>query len=434
MKEIKKSSKLEHVLYDIRGPIMDKAKQMEAEGRRLIKLNIGNLAVFGFDPPEEVMRDMIYNLPNSAGYSDSKGIFAARKAVMHYTQDKQIEGVTIDDIYLGNGASDLIALATNALLDEGDELLVPTPDYPLWTAVTSLAGAKPVHYLCDESKGWIPSIEDIHAKVTPRTKGIVVINPNNPTGVLYPNSVLLDIIQVARENGLVILADEVYDKILYDGIKHTSMAALSHDVLTLTFNSLSKAYRACGYRAGWMVISGDKSGAKDFIDGLNMLANMKLCANVPGQWAIQTALGGYQSINDLVGEGGRLRRQRDIAYEMLSAIPGVSVVRPTASLYMFPRLDPDVYPIEDDREFFKELLEATNVVLVQGTGFNWPKPDHFRMVFLPYEWELRDAINRIAKFLADYRRRHPGKKVIPEDGAAAPEAQAAEEAKKASKK
>ena len=303
MKEIKKSSKLEHVLYDIRGPIMDKAKQMEAEGRRLIKLNIGNLAVFGFDPPEEVMRDMIYNLPNSAGYSDSKGIFAARKAVMHYTQDKQIEGVTIEDIYLGNGASDLIALATNALLDEGDELLVPTPDYPLWTAVTSLAGAKPVHYLCDESKGWIPSIEDIRAKVTPRTKGIVVINPNNPTGVLYPNSVLLDIIQVARENGLVILADEVYDKILYDGIKHTSMAALSHDVLTLTFNSLSKAYRACGYRAGWMVISGDKSGAKDFIDGLNMLANMKLCANVPGQWAIQTALGGYQSINDLVGEG-----------------------------------------------------------------------------------------------------------------------------------
>lgn len=278
MKQIKKSSKLDNVLYDIRGPIMDKAKQMEAEGRRLIKLNIGNLAVFGFDPPEEVMRDMIYNLPNSAGYSDSKGMFAARKAVMHYTQDKQIEGVTLEDIYLGNGASDLITMATNALLDEGDELLVPTPDYPLWTAVTSLAGAKPVHYLCDEEKGWIPNIDDIRAKVGPRTKGIVVINPNNPTGVLYPNSVLLDIIQVARENGLVILADEVYDKILYDGIKHTSMAALSHDVLTLTFNSLSKAYRACGYRAGWMVISGDKSNAKDFIEGLNMLANMKLCA------------------------------------------------------------------------------------------------------------------------------------------------------------
>lgn len=415
MKQIKKSSKLDNVLYDIRGPIMDKAKQMEAEGRRLIKLNIGNLAVFGFDPPEEVMRDMIYNLPNSAGYSDSKGMFAARKAVMHYTQDKQIEGVTLEDIYLGNGASDLITMATNALLDEGDELLVPTPDYPLWTAVTSLAGAKPVHYLCDEEKSWIPNIDDIRAKVGPRTKGIVVINPNNPTGVLYPNSVLLDIIQVARENGLVILADEVYDKILYDGIKHTSMAALSHDVLTLTFNSLSKAYRACGYRAGWMVISGDKSNAKDFIEGLNMLANMKLCANVPGQYAIQTALGGYQSINDLICEGGRLRRQRDIAYEMLSAIPGVSVVHPCASLYMFPRLDPDVYPIEDDREFFKELLEATNVVLVQGTGFNWPKPDHFRMVFLPYEWELRDAINRIAKFLADYRKRHPGKKTFPED-------------------
>lgn len=416
MKELKKSSKLDHVLYDIRGPIMDKARQMEAEGRRLIKLNIGNLAVFGFDPPEEVMRDMIYNLPTSAGYSDSKGIFAARKAVMHYTQDKGIEGVTLDDIYLGNGASDLIAMTTNALLDEGDELLVPMPDYPLWTAVTSLAGARPVHYLCDESKGWIPSIEDIRAKVTPRTKGIVVINPNNPTGVLYPDSVLLDIIQVAREHGLVILADEVYDKILYDGIRHTSMAALSRDVLTITFNSLSKAYRACGYRAGWMVISGNKSHARDFIDGLTMLANMKLCANVPGQWAIQTALGGYQSIDDLVGEGGRLRRQRDIAYELLSAIPGVSVVRPTASLYMFPRLDPDVYPIEDDREFFKELLEQTNVVLVQGTGFNWPHPDHFRMVFLPYEWELRDAIGRIAKFLADYRRRHPGKKTFPEDG------------------
>lgn len=434
MKTVQKSAKLAHVCYDIRGPIMDAAKQMEEDGHKIIKLNIGNLAVFGFDAPEEIQQDMIRNLPNSAGYSDSKGIFAARKAVMHETQRQGVKGVTLDDIYLGNGASELISLATNALLDNGDELLLPAPDYPLWTAATSLSGGTPVHYICDENNGWMPSLDDIRSKVTPRTKGIVVINPNNPTGVLYPNSVLLDIIQVARENGLVILADEVYDKILYDGIKHTSMAALSHDVLTLTFNSLSKAYRACGYRAGWMVISGDKSGAKDFIDGLNMLANMKLCANVPGQWAIQTALGGYQSINDLVGEGGRLRRQRDIAYEMLSAIPGVSVVRPTASLYMFPRLDPDVYPIEDDREFFKELLEATNVVLVQGTGFNWPKPDHFRMVFLPYEWELRDAINRIAKFLADYRRRHPGKKVIPEDGAAAPEAKDAEEGKKAAKK
>ncbi len=406
-KKILKSSKLAHVLYDIRGPIMDKARQMEAEGKKLIKLNIGNLAVFGFDPPEEVMSDMITNLPNSAGYSDSKGIFAARKAVMHYTQLKGIEGVTLDDIYLGNGASDLISMATEALLNEGDELLVPMPDYPLWTAVTSLAGATPVHYLCDESKGWIPSIEDIRAKVTPRTKGIVIINPNNPTGVMYPNDVLLEIIQIARENNLVIMADEVYDKILYDGIKHTAIGSLSRDVLTLSFNSLSKAYRACGYRAGWMVISGDKSNAKDFIEGLNMLANMKLCANVPGQWAIQTALGGYQSINDLVGEDGRLRRQRDLAYEMLSAIPGVSVVRPTSTLYMFPRLDPEVYPIEDDREFFKELLEATNVVLVQGTGFNWPKPDHFRMVFLPHESELKDAINRIAKFLEDYRARHP---------------------------
>ncbi|MEQ4617258.1 MAG: pyridoxal phosphate-dependent aminotransferase [Corticimicrobacter sp.] len=409
MKPIHKSSKLAHVLYDIRGPIMDRAKQMEDEGQKIIKLNIGNLAVFGFDAPEEIQQDMIRNLPNSAGYSDSKGIFAARKAVMHYTQAQGIKGVGLEDIYLGNGASDLIAMATNALLDDGDELLLPAPDYPLWTAVTSLSGGTPVHYLCDESKGWIPDLEDIRAKITPRTKGIVVINPNNPTGVLYPDSVLQGIIKIAREHGLAILADEVYDKVLYDGARHTAIASLSSDVLTLTFNSLSKSYRACGYRAGWMIVSGDKSLASDYIEGLNMLANMKLCANVPGQWAIQTALGGYQSINDLVCEGGRLRRQRDLAYKLITAIPGVTCVKPHGTLYMFPRLDPEIYPIQDDRQFFVQLLEATRVMLVQGTGFNWPHPDHFRIVFLPHEPDLREAIGRIATFLESYRNRHAKK-------------------------
>ncbi|MGC4029968.1 MAG: pyridoxal phosphate-dependent aminotransferase [Steroidobacteraceae bacterium] len=404
MKTISKSGKLAHVLYDIRGPIMERARQMEEEGQQLIKLNIGNLAAFGFDAPEEVQQDMIRNLPNSAGYSDSKGIFAARKAVMHYTQQQGIAGVTLEDIYLGNGASELIAMATTALLDDGDELLLPMPDYPLWTAVASLSGGTPVHYLCDEANGWIPDLEDIRAKITPRTKGIVVINPNNPTGALYPVPVLEAIVALAREHGLVILADEVYDKVLFDGVRHTALASLSSDVLTLTFNSLSKSYRACGYRAGWLVVSGDKRAAADYIEGLNMLANMKLCANVPGQWAIQTALGGYQSINDLVGEGGRLRRQRDLAHELITAIPGVTCVKPQAALYMFPRLDPEVYPIEDDRQFFLQLLEATRVMLVQGTGFNWPHPDHFRIVFLPHEPDLREAIGRIARFLADYRR------------------------------
>ncbi len=403
MKTILKSAKLANVLYDIRGPIMEAAKKMEDEGQKIIKLNLGNLAVFGFDAPEEIQQDMIRNLPNSAGYSDSKGIFAARKAVMHETQKQGIAGVTLDDIYLGNGASDLITSATNALLDDGDELLLPMPDYPLWTAATTLSGGTPVHYLCDEANGWMPNIADIRAKITPRTKGIVVINPNNPTGVLYSDELLRGIIALAREHGLVILADEVYDKVLYDSIKHTAIASMSTDVLTLTFNSLSKSYRSCGYRAGWMVVSGDKSVARDYIEGLNMLSNMKLCSNVPGQWAIQTALGGYQSINDLVCEGGRLRRQRDLAYELITAIPGVSCVKPQAALYMFPKLDPAVYPIADDRLFFLELLKATRVMLVQGTGFNWPAPDHFRIVFLPHEDDLREAINRIAKFLESYR-------------------------------
>ena len=403
MKHITKSAKLANVLYDIRGPIMDAARQMEDEGQKIIKLNLGNLAVFGFDAPEEIQQDMIRNLPNSAGYSDSKGIFAARKAVMHETQKQGIKGVTLDDIYLGNGASELITMATNALLDNGDELLLPMPDYPLWTAATSLSGGTPVHYLCDEANGWMPNLADIRAKITPRTKAIVVINPNNPTGVLYSDELLMGIVSMAREHGLVILADEVYDKVLYDDVKHTAIASLSTDVLTLTFNSLSKSYRSCGYRAGWLVVSGDKRVAVDYIEGLNMLSNMKLCSNVPGQWAIQTALGGYQSINDLTCEGGRLRRQRDLAYELITAIPGVTCVKPSAALYMFPRLDPAVYPIKDDRQFFLELLRETKVMLVQGTGFNWPAPDHFRIVFLPHEEDLREAISRIAKFLEHYR-------------------------------
>ena len=406
MKPIPKSDKLAHVLYDVRGPIVDAAKQMEDEGQKIIKLNIGNMAPFGFDPPEEVTQDMIRNLPDSAGYSDSKGIFAARKAVMHYTQQQGIAGVTLDDIYLGNGASELIQMATNALLNEGDELLVPAPDYPLWTAVSSLAGGTPVHYLCDEANGWLPDLEDMRARITPRTRAIVVINPNNPTGVLYPNEVLLGIIAIAREHGLVLLVDEVYDKVLYDDVKHTAMASLSTDVLTLTFNSLSKAYRSCGFRAGWMVVSGPKADARDYIEGLNMLANLKLGSNVPGQWAIQTALGGYQSINDLVKEGGRLRRQRDLAYELITAIPGVTCVKPHAALYMFPRLDPNMYPIADDRQFFMEVLRATRVMLVQGSGFNYPDHQHFRIVFLPHEGDLREAISRLAKFLEQYRARH----------------------------
>ncbi|MET0543429.1 MAG: pyridoxal phosphate-dependent aminotransferase [Variovorax sp.] len=405
MKTLKKSAKLANVLYDVRGPIVDAAKQMEDEGQKIIRLNIGNMAPFGFDAPEEIQQDMIRNLPDSAGYSDSKGIFAARKAVMHYTQQQGIQGVTLDDIYLGNGASELIVMATNALLDDGDELLVPTPDYPLWTAAVSLSGGHPVHYVCDEDDNWLPSLADIRAKITPRTRGIVVINPNNPTGVIYPDEILRGMVAIAREHNLVLLVDEVYDKVLYEDAKHTAMASLSTDVLTITFNSLSKAYRSCGYRAGWMIVSGPKQDAGDYIEGLNMLANLKLGSNVPGQWAIQTALGGYQSINDLVKPGGRLRRQRDLAYDLITAIPGVTCVKPQAALYIFPKLDPVMYPIADDREFFMQVLRETRVMLVQGSGFNYPDNQHFRIVFLPHEDDLREAIGRIAKFLERYRNR-----------------------------
>ncbi|SEK21906.1 alanine-synthesizing transaminase [Roseateles sp. YR242] len=406
MKTVTKSSKLANVCYDIRGPVLDKARQMEEEGQKIIKLNIGNIAAFGLQPPDEIVQDMIRNLPDAAGYTDSKGLFAPRKAVVHYCQEKGISGVSVDDVYLGNGASELIVMALNALLDNGDEVLLPAPDYPLYTAAVALSGGQPVHYICDESNGWYPDLDDIRAKITPRTKAIVVINPNNPTGALYPKDLLQGLVEIARQHQLIVLADEIYDKTLYDGEVHTSIASLSDDVLTLTFNGLSKNYRSCGYRAGWMVVSGDKRHATDYITGLNMLASMRLCANTPGQLAIQTALGGYQSIKDLVAPGGRLARQRDLAYELLSQIPGVSVVKPKAALYMFPRLDPKIYPIEDDQQFAYELLAEEKVLIVQGTGFNWKSPDHFRLVFLPNTDDLREAVGRIERFLAQYRKRH----------------------------
>ena len=406
MKTVHKSAKLANVCYDIRGPIMDAARQMEEDGHKIIKLNIGNLAVFGLEPPDEIVQDMIRNLPHAAGYTDSKGLFAPRKSVVHYTQEKGIRGVTVDDVYLGNGASELISMAMNALLDDGDEVLIPSPDYPLYTAVVALSGGRPVHYLCDESSEWMPDLDDIRAKITPRTKALVIINPNNPTGALYPEPVLQGLIEIARQHQLIVFADEIYDKTLFDGHSHTSIASLADDVLILTFNGLSKNYRSCGYRAGWMVVSGDKRHARDYIEGLNMLASMRLCANTPGQLAIQTALGGYQSIKDLVAPGGRLCRQRDLAHRLLTEIPGVSCVKPKAALYMFPRLDPKMYPIQDDQQFAYELLAEEKVLIVQGTGFNWPTPDHFRLVFLPNSDDLTDAIGRIARFLEGYRRRH----------------------------
>jgi alanine-synthesizing transaminase len=406
VKPLLKSSKLANVCYDIRGPVMERAKLMEEEGQRIIKLNIGNLAPFGFEAPEEIQQDVILNLPNSSGYSDSKGMFAARKAIMHYCQAKKIKGVGLDDIYIGNGASELIVMAMQGLLNPGDEVLVPAPDYPLWTAAVTLAGGTPQHYLCDEAREWNPDLNDMRSKITENTRAIVIINPNNPTGALYSDDILKEIIQIAREHQLVIFADEIYDKMLYDGAKHTSIASMAEDVLFVTLNGLSKNYRACGYRSGWMVISGEKKHAQDYINGLTILASMRLCSNVPGQFAIQTALGGYQSIDDLVAPEGRLAKQRDMAYQLLTAIPGVSCVKPKAGLYLFPRFDPKIYPIENDQQFILELLEEERVLVVQGTGFNWPTPDHMRIVFLPNADDLRDAFNRLARFLENYRKRH----------------------------
>ena len=406
MQSFLKSSKLANVCYDIRGPVLEKARQMEEEGQHIIKLNIGNIAAFGLEPPDEIVQDMIRNLPHSAGYTDSKGLFAPRKAVVHRTQQQGVQGVTVDDVYLGNGASELITMSMNALLNDGDEVLIPAPDYPLWTASVALSGGAPVHYRCDEASDWMPDLDDMAAKITSRTRAVVVINPNNPTGALYPEAVLQRIVELARRHGLIVFADEIYDKTLYDGQTHTSIASLADDLLFLTFNGLSKNYRACGYRAGWMVVSGEKKHARDYIEGLNILASMRLCSNTPGQLAIQTALGGYQSIDDLVAPGGRLCRQRDLAHQLLTAIPGVTCVKPKAALYMFPRLDPELYPIADDQQFAYELLAEQKVLIVQGTGFNWPAPDHFRVVFLPNSDDLIDAVGRIATFLEHYRTRH----------------------------
>ncbi|MDP2144617.1 MAG: pyridoxal phosphate-dependent aminotransferase [Gallionella sp.] len=406
MKPILKSTKLSNVCYDIRGPVMERSKQMEEEGQRIIKLNIGNLAPFGFEAPEEIQQDVILNLPNSSGYSDSKGMFAARKAIMHYCQSKNIKGVGLDDIYIGNGASELIVMAMQGLLNTGDEVLVPAPDYPLWTAAVTLAGGTPRHYICDEANEWMPDLADMRSKITPNTRAIVVINPNNPTGALYSDEMLKEIIQIAREHQLIIFADEIYDKMLYDGATHTSIASLADDVLFATLNGLSKNYRACGYRSGWMVLSGEKKHAQDYINGLTILASMRLCSNVPGQFAIQTALGGYQSIHDLVAPTGRLCKQRDLAYELLTAIPGVTCVKPKAGLYLFPRFDPKIYPIKNDQQFILELLEEEKVLVVQGSGFNWIHPDHIRIVFLPIADDLADAMGRIARFLENYRKQH----------------------------
>ena len=401
-----KSNKLANVCYDIRGPVLQRARQMEDEGQRIIKLNIGNPASFGFEVPEEIQLDVIRNMGEAGGYTDSKGLFAPRKAIMHQTQSKHISGVTVDDIIIGNGVSELIVMAMQALVNNGDQVLVPMPDYPLWTAAVTLAGGTARHYVCDEATGWLPDLKDIESKITANTRGIVVINPNNPTGALYPIEILQGIIDIARHHDLVVFADEIYDKVLYDANIHTSIASLADDVLFVTFNGLSKNYRTCGYRAGWMVISGEKSHATDYIEGLNMLASMRLCANVPGQFAIQTALGGYQSIEDLVAPNGRLCKQRDLAYEMLTAIPGVSCVKPKAAMYLFPKLDPKIYPIKNDQQFILDLLLEEKVLLVQGTGFNWKTPDHFRVVFLPNVDDLTEAIKRIARFLESYRNKH----------------------------
>ncbi len=400
--QVNKSQKLDHVLYDIRGPVLDEAKRLEEEGRKILKLNIGNPAPFGFEAPEEILVDMIRNLPSAQGYSDSQGILSARTAIVQHYQTRGIETATVDDIWLGNGVSELIQMALQALLDEGDEVLVPAPDYPLWTASVSLADGKAVHYLCDESNGWLPDIDDINAKITSRTKAIVIINPNNPTGAVYPDATLQAIAEIARRHKLVVMADEIYDKILYDDAVHVPFASVAPDLLTLTFNGLSKAYRVAGFRAGWLMVTGPKRRAGSYLEGIQMLANMRLCANVPAQHAIQTALGGRQSIKDLILPGGRLLAQRDAAVTALRAIPGVSVYEPKGALYVFPKLDPEIYKISDDQQFVLQLLRATHVLVVQGTGFNWPHTDHLRIVTLPRAEDLTEAIGRIGEFLAEY--------------------------------
>lgn len=402
MKEIKQSDKLKNVCYEIRGPALEEARRLEEEGHKITRLNIGNPGVFGLDAPQEILQDVVYNLQSSQAYSDSKGLFNARKAVMHETQRLNIAGVGINDIYLGNGVSELIVMAMQALLDNGDEILIPAPDYPLWTAAVSLSGGTPVHYHCDESAGWEPDIEDIRSRITPRTRGIVVINPNNPTGAVYSVKTLQAIVDLAREHQLIIYADEIYDKILYDGVVHTPLASLADDILILTFNGLSKTYRLAGFRSGWMIISGDKRHAQDYIKGIDILSNMRLCCNVPAQHAIQTALGGYQSIQELISPGGRLYEQRNAAWEALNAIPGVSCVLPKGAIYLFPKLDPAVYPIEDDEQLILDFLIEEKILMVQGSGFNVSDSQHLRIVFLPREDILIDAIEKFGRFLRHY--------------------------------
>ena len=404
MRQVTQSSKLAHVCYEIRGPVLDEAKRLEEEGHRILKLNIGNPAPFGFEAPEEILVDVIANLPTAQGYSDSKGILPARRAVAQYLQTQGVDGVSIEDVYLGNGVSELIVMAMQGLLDDGDEVLIPAPDYPLWTAATALAGGAPVHYLCDEQANWWPDLADIEAKVTDRTKALVVINPNNPTGAVYSREVLAGLADIARRHELVLMADEIYDKILYDDAEHVALASLAPDVLCLTFNGLSKSYRVAGFRSGWMALSGPQHHARSFVEGLTILANMRLCANVPAQHAIATALGGKQSIVDLVLPGGRLKEQRDLAWSMLNDIPGVTCVKPAGALYLFPRLDPDRFGIVDDQMFALDLLREQHILVVHGTGFNWPTPDHFRIVTLPRVDVLDEAIGRLRTFLEGYRQ------------------------------
>jgi alanine-synthesizing transaminase len=400
--DLMQSRKLENVLYDIRGPVLEEAKRLEEEGRRIIKLNIGNPAPFGFEAPDEILVDVIRNLPHAQGYSDSQGLLSARTAIVQHYQERGIDSVGVDDIWLGNGVSELITISLQAMLDNGDEVLIPAPDYPLWTASTSLAAGRPVHYLCDESDGWQPDLDDLRSKITERTKAIVVINPNNPTGAVYGEQLLREIAALARQHSLVVMADEIYDKILYEDAVHVPFAGVAPDVFTLTFNGLSKAYRVAGFRAGWMMVSGPKRHATSYLEGIALLANMRLCANVPAQHAIQVALGGRQSIRELILPGGRLLEQRDTAIRTLQKIPGVTCEVPKGALYVFPRLDPEVYPIRDDQRFVLELLRTQHVLVVQGTGFNWPQPDHLRIVTLPRSDDLEDAIGRIGEFLSDY--------------------------------
>jgi alanine-synthesizing transaminase len=402
--EITQSSKLANVAYDVRGPVLEEANRLEQGGHRILKLNIGNPAPFGFDAPDGILAAIVRNLPSASGYSDSKGLFSARTAVAQYYLTLGVDDVDVDCIYLGNGVSELIAMALQGLLNTGDEILIPAPDYPLWTAVATLSGGKPVHYMCDEGADWFPDLDDIEAKITARTKALVVINPNNPTGAVYSREVLEGLIAIARRHNLVLFSDEIYDRILYDDAVHHCAAALAPDVLTITFGGLSKAYRVAGFRSGWAVVTGPRQHARSYLEGLTTLANMRLCANVPSQWAIQTALSAAHGIDDLVLPGGRLLEQRDVAYEMLNAIPGVSCTKPKGALYCFPKLDPKVHPIRDDEKLCLDLLRSERILLVQGRGFNWPTPDHLRIVTLPHVEDLREAITRIARFLETYRQ------------------------------